>query len=178
MYHISVFGSPPSRAATSPGGWTCSESFSRASRILMSSGKRPPRGLTGPSHAGALYSISQRRSFPASGPLAITLTPSGRSVISHDSPIGTLGGSFFPKSSSNLRPPQTRSLKIGWNLSGWIMTEGGGIEVSTFSGLPDCMPTKHGTDVWLDPDNLTTGWNGSPSGLRHKYDDVIVFMPQ
>ena len=115
-YHISVFGSPPSRAACAGGGCTCNESLSRASIILISSGNRCGVSGSGPSNSAGRSAMISCKLLPFHGPAAMTLSSPGRSLISHDSPTRTSAGSRFPYNSSKLRPPQILSLKIGSNV--------------------------------------------------------------
>ncbi len=70
----------------------------RAHRGFCRAGEnvRPPPVSRRPEFPAHGASMSQRRSFPASGPLAMTLASPGRSLISHDSPMTAPGGSFLP----------------------------------------------------------------------------------
>jgi hypothetical protein len=118
MYHISVLGSP-----------RCFAAFGRMNlqRELL---------------AGIEDLAEQRKATLFSGPgaahhLAETLLhqiaqrPAGEWTVGDDAFVaetirdlpgladGYIGGSGFPYSVSSVRPPQTRSLKRGWKISGY-----------------------------------------------------------
>src|SRR5205085_6429061 len=80
--------------------------------------------------------------LPFNGPFATTLCASGRSTISHDSPIGLFAGNFLSKSSASFRPPQIRSMKMGPKVRGVraglvVITEVTG-QRSDFKEMRDC----------------------------------------
>ena len=119
-YQSSLFGSPPNDGAICALGWTCSESVSRASISLARMGKRGLSGTSVPKIAARSSTQSSCRVWPRRGPCLTTLCASGRSTISHDSPIAFPGGSCLPKRYSNRRPPQIRSMKSGSKTSGEV----------------------------------------------------------
>ena len=112
-YHISVFGSPPRRAATAGGRMHLHRK--PLLRVEQLEQQRKPRRLRRAAAENLLPvgrpQLVQRP--PAHGPRCTTLCASSRSTISHDSPIRTPGGSRLPNSVSSRRPPQTRSMNSG-----------------------------------------------------------------
>ena len=94
MYQNSDFGSPPSSCAIAAGGCTCSERFSWASSSFARIGKRGASG-TLPKICSRCLRQSAWSVRPRKGPSCTTLCASGRSTISHDSPMRTRGRQTF-----------------------------------------------------------------------------------
>ncbi|HCA47770.1 MAG TPA: hypothetical protein DEP45_10585 [Armatimonadetes bacterium] len=64
--------------------------------------------------------MTSRSLRPASGPSAIDEQPCGMSATSHDSPIGSPGGSVFPRILSRPRQPQILGLSSGRERNGQL----------------------------------------------------------
>ncbi len=134
MYQFSVFGSPPSSAATAAGGCTCRLRRSRQSSHLTSRGKLP--GLR-PARAHQLGPRARRSASAGSGPPAV---PRRR-------PTAPRAGPRSPSSRRSGRPPGSRrpnaSLEGPAAPDALLVKRLEGKEFSQHQGFTDRKPGPH-----------------------------------